>query len=200
MEDSQASDSRHPKYKPLSETFTRDQANSNGSRSTNNKTLHVPTIDRRIQHPPPEPAELNRILAQVPGILKDLDEKQAEVIRSLARKVNHQGQEIENLKASNVELNDHITTSNNLMAELRNKVEGVEEKMSRQIGELEKENEELREHIDRTGVSLVAQVKREIEKLKQKLTVEDDYEPGENLTDDQDPEKTEEEDASFFLQ
>jgi chromosome segregation ATPase len=183
---------------------TREQVNSNRSRFTNNANFHVPTIDRQKQHPPPEPTELNRILAQVPDILKELDEKQAQVIRDLAKKVNHQEDDIRDLKSNIVELNDHVTTSNNLIVELKNKVEQVERRVGQENQALREDNELLRKrvekHIDVTCENIVEQVEHRLKQLEEKMTMEDDYEPSEGLIDVQDPAKAKEEDTNIFLQ
>jgi DNA repair exonuclease SbcCD ATPase subunit len=185
-------------------TSTIEHIDSKGKGFTDNTNFHVPTLDRRIQHAPPEPAELNRILAQVPDILKELDEKQAQVIRDLAKKVNHQEGEIRDLKSNIVELNDHITMSNNLIAELKNKVEQVERKVGQENQALREEKELLRKqvekHINVTCENIVEQVEYRLKQLEEKMAMEDDYEPNEGLIDVQDPAKAKEEDTNSFLQ
>ena len=177
---------------------------SNGSTFTNINNFHVPTIDRRIRHPPPEPAELNRVLAQVPDILRDLDEKQAQVIRNLANRVNKQDEEIRELKANKVELKDNLNRSNDLNAELTNKLEQVDKRLDDEVQALREESalfqKQVEKHINRQGERLFAEVKSKLKRLEDQTTMEDDYEPSEELIDVQHPEKAEEEDTNIFLQ
>ena len=114
--------------------------------------------------------------------------------------MNHQEGEIKELKSSNVTLNDNVTLNNNLIALLRDKFEQVETKVAREIQALRNENEEMKQHLNRTGERIFAHVGRKFQRLEKNMKMDDDYESSEELIDVQVPEKAEEEDTDIFLQ
>lgn len=159
-------DRRHStagKHRERPSGFTIEHINPNGTKISRANDINVPTIDRQIQHPPPDLPSLTRVLNQVPTILTDLNNKQTQLIRQLAVRVNDQEKEIKALRSENEKLDERIhQTEINVAEYVRKKFAEMEKRFDDRNKALQNENDALTEHIDTMGERLTAFVNNKV--------------------------------------
>ena len=141
--------------------------NPNGTKISRGNNIHVPTIDREIDYPPPDLPSLTRVLNQVPAILTDLNNKQTKLIRELAVRVNDQEKEIRVLRSENEKLDKRILqTETNVAEYVSKKFAKMERKFNNKIEALEEESELLTGHVNAMGERITAHVNNKVASMK----------------------------------
>lgn len=95
---------------------------------------------------------MNRILARVPGLLTELSNKQAQVIRDLATRIGKQDEKIKYLESEVERMLENVgAESQNLVEQMKMKFAAMENRIGAQEREmiaLRKKNEILQQYVD----------------------------------------------------